>query len=50
MAVKSGFKTPKWYLIKNSDDLITASKSLGNKGVLKTNSLGYDGKGQVRIS
>ena len=50
MAVKSGFKTPKWYLIKNSDDLITASKSLSNKGVLKTNSLGYDGKGQVRIS
>ncbi len=50
MAVKSGFKTPKWYLIKNSDDLITASKSLGNKGVLKTNSLGYDGKGQVRIN
>ena len=50
MAVKSGFKTPKWYLIKNSADLITASKSLGNKGILKTNSLGYDGKGQVRIS
>mgnify|MGYP005752015345 FL=1 len=50
MAVKSGFKTPKWYLIKNSDDLITASKSLGNKGILKTNSLGYDGKGQVRIN
>ena len=50
MAVKSGFKTPKWYLIKNSDDLITASKSLGNKGVLKTNSLGYDGKGQIRIN
>ena len=50
MAVKSGFKTPVWYLIKNSDDLITASKSLGNKGILKTNSLGYDGKGQVKIN
>ena len=50
MAIKSGFKTPRWYLIKNSDDLIIASKSLGNKGVLKTNSLGYDGKGQVRIN
>ena len=25
MAIKSGFKTPKWYLIKNSDDLITAA-------------------------
>ena len=50
MAIKSGFKTPQWYLIKNSDDLITASKSLGSKGILKTNSLGYDGKGQIRIN
>ena len=38
MALKSGFNTPKWFLIKNTDDLITASQSLGNKGVLKTNS------------
>ena len=49
MALKSGFNTPKWFLIKNTDDLITASQSLGNKGVLKTNSFGYDGKGQIRI-
>ena len=50
MAEKSGFRTPKWYLIKNTDDLIMASKSMGFKGILKTNSLGYDGKGQIRIN
>ena len=49
-ALKSGFNTPKWFLIKNTDDLITASQSLGNKGILKTNSFGYDGKGQLRIN
>ncbi|MDC0456433.1 ATP-grasp domain-containing protein [Alphaproteobacteria bacterium] len=50
MALKSGFNTPKWFLIKNTDDLITSSQSLGNKGILKTNSFGYDGKGQFRIN
>jgi len=50
IAEKSGFKTPKWYLIKNTDDLISASKLMENGGILKTNSLGYDGKGQVRIN
>ena len=50
MALKSGFKTPKWFLIKNTDDLITASQYLGNEGILKTNSFGYDGKGQFRIN
>jgi 5-(carboxyamino)imidazole ribonucleotide synthase len=50
MALKSGFNTPKWFLIKNTDDLITANQSLGNKGILKTNSFGYDGKGQFRIN
>ena len=50
MALKSGFRTPKWFLIKNTDDLITASQSLGNRGILKTNSFGYDGKGQIRIN
>ena len=50
IALKSGFNTPKWFLIKNTDDLITACKQLGNKGILKTNSFGYDGKGQFRIN
>jgi 5-(carboxyamino)imidazole ribonucleotide synthase len=50
MALKSGFKIPKWFLIKNTDDLITARKFLGDKAILKTNSFGYDGKGQFRIN
>ena len=54
VAKKSLFnKKPLYYVsasqIKNTDDLITASKSMNNIGILKTNSLGYDGKGQVRI-
>ena len=50
MALKSGFKTLKWFLIKNTDDLINASKKLQNSGILKTNSFGYDGKGQIKIN
>ena len=49
MALKSDFLTPKWFLIKNIDDLIKASKLLNNEGILKTNSFGYDGKGQIKI-
>ena len=50
MALKSGFNTPKWFLIKNTDDLITATQSLSNNAILKTNTFGYDGKGQFRIN
>ena len=50
MAIKSGFKTPKWFLIKNIDDLISSMKNISNQGILKTNSLGYDGKGQIKIN
>tara|TARA_B110001452_G_scaffold171314_1_gene143390 strand:+ start:107 stop:1195 length:1089 start_codon:yes stop_codon:yes gene_type:complete len=50
MALKSGFNTPKWFLIKNTDDLIKSIKLLDGKGILKTNSFGYDGKGQVKIN
>ena len=49
MAIKSGFDTPKWFLIKNTDDLISSFKQITNEGILKTNSLGYDGKGQLKI-
>ena len=49
MAFKSGFNTPKWFLIKNTDDLISSTKNLSKEGILKTNSLGYDGKGQIKI-
>ena len=43
MAIKSGFNTPKWFLIKNTDDLISSIKNINKEGILKTNSLGYDG-------
>ena len=49
MAIKSGFNTPKWFLIKNTDDLISSIKEISKIGILKTNSLGYDGKGQLEI-
>ena len=50
MATKSGFLVPKWHRIKSLKDLIKFSKILNNNCILKTNSLGYDGKGQISIS
>ena len=50
MASKSGFLVPKWYRIKSLEDLIKYSKILNHDCILKTNSLGYDGKGQIKIS
>ena len=50
MAIKSGFNTPKWFLIKNTDDLISSINEISKEGILKTNSLGYDGKGQLKIN
>ena len=49
IAIKSGFNTPKWFLIKNADDLISSIKKIPQAAILKTNSLGYDGKGQLKI-
>ncbi len=50
MAKKSGFLVPKWYRIKSLEDLIKYSRILNHDCILKTNSLGYDGKGQINIS
>ncbi len=50
MAAKSGFLVPKWYRINSLNDLIKYSKILNHNCILKTNSLGYDGKGQINIS
>ena len=50
MATKSGFLVPKWYRIKSLEDLIKYSKFLNYNCILKTNSFGYDGKGQKKIS
>ena len=50
MASKSGFLVPKWFKIKSLEDLTKYSKNLNHNCILKTNSLGYDGKGQINIS
>ena len=50
MAAKAGFLVPKWYRINSLDDLIKYAKIFNHNCILKTNSLGYDGKGQVNIS
>ncbi len=50
MATKSGFLVPKWYRIKSLEDFIKYSKIFNHNCILKTNSLGYDGKGQIKIS
>ena len=45
-----GIKTPQFWHITNSTDLKMAMAELGGDGILKTCQLGYDGKGQVRLS
>ena len=49
IAIKSGFNTPKWFLIKNADDLISSIRKMPQEGILKTNSLGYDGLSLIHI-
>ena len=50
LATKVGFNVAKWYKIKSIEDLLKYGKCLNYKGILKTNSLGYDGKGQFLIN
>tara|TARA_B100001057_G_scaffold488530_1_gene573027 strand:- start:358 stop:1437 length:1080 start_codon:yes stop_codon:yes gene_type:complete len=45
-----GIKTPRFWHITDSFDLTNAMTDLGGDGILKTCQLGYDGKGQVRLS
>ena len=45
-----GIKTPRFWHITDSADLTKAMTELGGDGILKTCQLGYDGKGQVRLS
>ena len=45
-----GIKTPRFWHITDSNDLIKAMAELGGDGILKTCRFGYDGKGQVRLS
>ena len=45
-----GIETPAFWHITNVADLHHAMAELGGDGVLKTCQLGYDGKGQIRLS
>jgi 5-(carboxyamino)imidazole ribonucleotide synthase len=45
-----GIETPAFWHITNAADLHHAMAELGGDGVLKTCQLGYDGKGQIRLS
>ena len=46
----SGIDVPRWWLINSKNDLEFAMNELDGKGILKTTSFGYDGKGQLKIS
>ena len=45
-----GLKTAPYQLVEDLSSLQTASKNIGLPAILKTTRLGYDGKGQVRLS
>lgn len=45
-----GIATAPWKAVHSLDDLIAAVAALGRPSVLKTARLGYDGKGQVKIT
>ena len=44
-----GIKTPKFWAITSAEDLKTVMHEHRLPGILKTSTLGYDGKGQMRI-
>jgi 5-(carboxyamino)imidazole ribonucleotide synthase len=46
---KLGAGTAPWRAVRNADELDAALAAIGRPAVLKTNRLGYDGKGQARI-
>ena len=49
-AKDAGIKVPSWWLINSKKELVDALFQLNGPGILKTTSLGYDGKGQLKIS
>ena len=50
LAQKLGIQTPAFWHVTNSEDLHAAMAELNGEGILKTCQLGYDGKGQVKLS
>jgi 5-(carboxyamino)imidazole ribonucleotide synthase len=49
MVNRLGFGTAPWTAVASADDLGFTLAAIGRPAVLKTNRMGYDGKGQVRI-
>ena len=49
LAIECGFNLPEWYKINTIEDLKKYSKKINFDGILKTNTMGYDGKGQKSI-
>lgn len=45
-----GIETAPWFPVESPQDLHQALKTLGTPAILKTARLGYDGKGQVRLT
>ena len=50
LAAELGIATPRFWHIRNDEDLASAMQMLHGPAILKTCRLGYDGKGQRRIT
>ena len=50
LAKSLGIETPAYSAIRSEEDLSAALATLSGKAILKTTELGYDGKGQIRVS
>lgn len=50
LAQSLGFMTAPFKAVRNQEDLQSAIQAIGTPGILKTNTLGYDGKGQWKVS
>ena len=50
LAAELGIPTPRFWHIRNGEDLAAAMQALDGPAILKTCRLGYDGKGQRRIT
>lgn len=48
-AQQAGLQPAPWFLIKSESDLAAAAETIGVPAMLKSATLGYDGKGQVLI-
>ncbi|MBN9045655.1 MAG: 5-(carboxyamino)imidazole ribonucleotide synthase [Rhizobiales bacterium] len=46
---ESDIETAPWHPVNDEETLVAALGALGQRGILKTRRLGYDGKGQVRL-